>query len=335
MTPRASVLLPVRDAAPFLAEALASLLAETGGPPFEVVAVDDGSSDGSGGILREAALGDPRLRAVRTEGVGLVAALNLALAAARAELVVRMDADDRSLPGRLAALVARLEERADLALVGSDVALHPEGAQGRGMLRYVSWLNAVREDDLPREMWVESPLAHPAIAARRSVLLAAGGYREGPFPEDYDLLLRLHRQGHRLGKVSRVLYWWRDHPARLTRRHPRYGPAAFRALKARHLHEGPLNGLREVAIWGAGKTGRPLAAALGREGLSVAAWIDVDPRKVGRRLHGAPVLPVEEVGSLRGTPILVAVGAEGARPLIRRELDRRGFVELADYWVCA
>ena len=152
---------------------------------------------------------------------------------------------------------------------------------------------------------------------------------------DYELLLRLHARGFRLGKLGETLYWWRDHPGRLTRTDPRYAPETFRVLKARYLLAGPLSGAGRVAVWGAGKTGRPFAAALRCQGVEVAAWIDVDPRKCGRILHGAPVLNVDEIERLRGMPIVVAVGAVGARELIRAELARRGFAELTDYWVVA
>ena len=109
----------------------------------------------------------------------------------------------------------------------------------------------------------------------------------------------------------------------------------FRRLKARYLRRGPLADVRRVAVWGAGKTGRPFAASLRAEGFEVIAWIDVSPRLVGGELHGAPIHAVEDLEGLRGTPILVAVGAVGARHLIRSELHGRGFAELRDFWVVA
>src|ERR687887_2921944 len=96
--PRVSVLLPVRDGAPFLREALDSVLAQTL-TDFELVVVDDGSEDETPAILE--AVGDERLRVLRQERLGLVAALNRAVAEARAPLLARMDAHDVSLPERL------------------------------------------------------------------------------------------------------------------------------------------------------------------------------------------------------------------------------------------
>jgi hypothetical protein len=87
----------------------------------------------------------------------------------------------------------------------------------------------------------------------------------------------------------------------------------------------------EVALWGAGETGRAFADALAAVGVRVVAFLEVDRRKIGRTIRGAPVRSYEAVEGLRGLPLLVAVGAPGARELIRAELGRRGFEELRDF----
>src|ERR1051326_4628554 len=97
--PRLSVLLPVRDAAPWLAASLASLARQTE-PGYELIAVDDGSRDESGEILEAASRRDPRIVVRHTSARGLPAALNLALSLARAPWIARPDADDVSPPPR-------------------------------------------------------------------------------------------------------------------------------------------------------------------------------------------------------------------------------------------
>ena len=334
MSPDASILLPVRNGAKHLDEALDSIL-DAPGCDIEVIVVDDGSTDETATLLEERSARDRRVCVHRTEPLGIVPALNLAIDAARAPVVVRMDADDRSLPGRIQAQLELLEARRSVTAVGTGVALHPDGMARLGMRRYVSWLNSLDDTQLARDIWVECPLAHPTIAFRRQALIAAGGYRQGPFPEDYELLLRLDAGGARFAKVPEILYWWRDHEPRLSRNDDRYAPAAFRRLKVERLLAGPLLGRKELVVWGAGKTGRPFAAELRRQGARVTHWIDIDPKKIGRTLHDAPVLPISELASIRGTPIVVAVGAVGARGLIRLELAAGGFAEGSDYFVVA
>jgi glycosyltransferase involved in cell wall biosynthesis len=158
--PSISVLLPVRDACETLQACLASLRAQTLAD-HEVVAVDDGSSDGSGALLEAAARDDDRLRVVRTPALGLAAALNTALDRARAALVARMDADDVAHPERLGRQAARLRADRETAILGCRVRL--SGGEGRsaGMQRYVAWQNALLDHDaIVRDLWVESPLVH-------------------------------------------------------------------------------------------------------------------------------------------------------------------------------
>ncbi|MBI3932522.1 MAG: glycosyltransferase [Acidobacteria bacterium] len=330
--PAVSVLLPVRDARDTLPACLASLADQTLSD-HEVVAVDDGSTDGSRELLAAAARSDPRVRVVATPPRGLVAALNHAAALARGALLARMDADDVALPERLRRQVLRLARDAETDVVGCRVELlgSPAGRGNAGMRAYVAWSNALLDHDaIARELWVESPLVHPSVVLRAAALRRLGGYRDFGGPEDYDLWLRAAAAGMRFGKLAEVLLLWRDGTSRLTRRDPRYAPRRFLALKADALVAGPLRGGRPVVVWGAGPIGKAWARALQARGCAVAAFVEVDPRKVGATLHGAPVVDVEAAALLRGPLHLAAVGQPGARDRIRAEAARRGLEDGRD-----
>jgi glycosyltransferase involved in cell wall biosynthesis len=329
--PRVAVLLPVRDAAGTVMAAAVSVLRGRY-RDLTLIAVDDGSSDATAERLDRLAGRDRRVRVLRGPGEGIALALDRALAATDSELVARMDGDDVSWPGRLAEQVAALDADPGLSVVGARVRLFPRRQVRDGMRRYVAWLNGLTTPELvARDLFVEAPLVHPATLLRRAALASVGGWRAGDFPEDYDLWLRLAAQGFRMVNLPRTLLDWREGAGRLTRTDPRYGLDRHVALKCAALARGPLRGRAEVALWGAGETGRAFADGLRREGIRVAAFVEVDRKKVGRVIRGAPVHHFEEVERLRGLPLLVAVGAAGARDLIRAELDQRGFVELRDY----
>jgi GT2 family glycosyltransferase len=329
--PRISVLLPARNAAGTVRAALASILRQTE-RDLGVVCVDDGSSDGTGAILAALAARDRRITVLSGPGEGIARALNRGLARCDAELVARMDADDVARPDRLALQRAALGAEPSLAAVGARVALFPRGAVRAGMARYVAWLNGLVTPALvDRDLLVESPLVHPASTVRRSVLETAGGWRDGPFPEDYDLWLRLAAGGARMTNLAATLLRWRESAGRLTRTDARYALERHVALKCGFLARHVLGGRREVALWGAGETGRAFADALSAEGVRVALFVEVDRKKIGRVVRGAPVVSYEEVGRARGLPLLVAVGAPGARDLIRAELARAGFREPHDF----
>ncbi len=293
-----------------------------------VVCVDDGSTDGTAAVLDGLAESDRRVVVVRGPGEGIARALGRGLARCDAELVARMDADDVAHPERLALQLAALEAEPSLAAVGSQVALFPRAAVRAGMDRYAAWLNGLVTPALvARDLLVEAPLVHPAATLRRAPLEAAGGWRDGPFPEDYDLWLRLAAAGGALTNLPRTLLRWRESAGRLTRTDPRYALERHVALKCAFIARVLWPGRTEVAVWGAGETGRAFAGALASEGIRVALFVEVDRKKIGRTVRGAPVISYEEVGRVRGLPLLVAVGAPGARHLIRAELERAGFRE--------
>jgi glycosyltransferase involved in cell wall biosynthesis len=325
--PRVSVLLPVRDAAGTLPACLASLAAQTL-EDHELLAVDDGSRDGSRALLAAAARSDRRIRVLATPPRGLVSALNLAAAEVRAGLVARMDADDIAAPERLELQAARFAAEPELSVLGSRARLLACGRRPRaGMHAYLDWSNALLDHSaIVGDLFVESPLVHPTVMMRAAALRGLGGYRAFDGPEDYDLWLRAQRAGLRFAKAPEVLLDWRDGPGRLTRSDPRYRPEAFRGLKLAALLAGPMRG-RAAVVWGAGPIGKAWARALLARGVTLRAFVEVDPRKVGTRLHGAPVVPVARAGDFGGALHLAAVGQPGARQRIREAARGLGLAE--------
>jgi glycosyltransferase involved in cell wall biosynthesis len=321
---RVSVVMPYRDAASTLKAALESVLCEES--VLEVIAVDDGSRD------RPMASRDPRVVHVRTDGIGIAAALGLGLGRARGDLVARMDADDVSLPGRIAAEVDRLDRDPSLAVAAC--AVEPTGDVTDGMRAYVDWQNSiVTPEDHARAMFVESPVCHPSVTMRRSAVLQVGGFRDAPWAEDYDLWLRLDAAGHRFAKVPRVLFQWRQRADSTTRRDVRCSPERMRAARAAYLAPRLHAMKRPLAIWGAGPTGKRLARELEKHGLHASRFIDIDPRKIGRTRRGVPVVGEREVP--RDCTVVIAVGTRGARDLVRAALSARGLVESLDFIAAA
>jgi len=335
-TPAVSVLLPFRDAGEHFEPALRSM-ARQSFRDFEVIAVDDGSSDESADRLEAWSRRDRRFRLVRQPPRGLVAALNTGLEHCRGELVARMDADDVSTRRRLELQVARLRAEPGLDVVSCLVRHFPRAEIAEGFRLYERWLNGlVTHEAILRERFIESPLAHPTVVLRRRLLEEVGGYRDRDWPEDYDLWLRLAERGARFAKVERRLYLWRDHPGRATRVDPRYAVERFLECKAHYLARGPLAGFGRILIWGAGQTGRKLSRHLLSRGVRIEAFLDVDPEKIGRTRKGLPIHDAEELPRILAggeeAIVLVAVAARGARELIRERMTGFGLDEGRDYW---
>ena len=337
-SPRVSVLLPVFNARPFLDECLQSLVQQTY-RDFEILAVDDGSKDGSREILESWAEMDARIRVLRQPHLGLVSTLNAGLAACQGEIIARMDADDVVEPGRLELQLNALDNSSETDVVSCLVRHFPEEDVAEGFRAYEAWINnLITHDQIMCERFIESPIPHPTAVLRRSALEDAGGYQDHGWPEDYDLWLRMAALGKRFRKVPEVLYYWREHGSRLTRTDSRYAVEKFLACKARYLLGGPLQGMQKVTVWGAGQTGRRLSKHLLRGGARLESFIDVDPAKVGSTLRGRPIESpeaLEERLSGRHSVLVVAVSSRGARQQIRERLSGSGLRETHDYWIAA
>ncbi len=329
--PPISVLLPVRDGAPHLVEAAVSIELQSEAD-FEVVAVDDGSTDGTADILNDWARRDARVRVVRQERCGIVAALERARALARGRYLARMDADDVSEPGRLAVQRAFMEDEPAVALCGCRIRYFPDEAVQEGARRYEAWINdSLGHEAIVRELFVECPVAHPTFFMRAESVEGVGGYRDPGWPEDYDLVLRLWAAGRRLAKVPGTLLRWREAPDRLSRTDSRYGSEAFRRCKAHYLARTLLSEGRGAVLWGAGPVGKAFARTLRRAGVKVLAFVEVDARKIGQEIHGIPVLDTEGGLSVGSALHLCAVGQPGVRETLRRLLGDAGLEELTDF----
>jgi glycosyltransferase involved in cell wall biosynthesis len=206
--PAVSVLMSVYNGAASVQEAVASVLGQTDGD-LELIVVDDGSTDATPALL--AAVGDPRLRVITQSRTGLTRALNRGLAAARADLVARLDADDVAVPERLARQRAFMADTPQVGVLGA--AAREVDADG-------ATVRVVRppQDDagIRRALIRVNPFVHSAMMVRRPLLEAAGGYDETlPVAQDYDLWMRLARRT-RLANLPEVLVVRRLGPHRVS-----------------------------------------------------------------------------------------------------------------------
>jgi glycosyltransferase involved in cell wall biosynthesis len=263
-TPLVTVAMPVRNGMPFLPAALRSVLEQTY-TNLDVLVIDDGSTDGTAGFLSR--VEDPRLRVITTEGRGLVPALNLALASARGTFVARQDADDLSLPERIATQVAQLTAHRALALVACVADFIDEYGRPVTTAQAGERLRLQREAVLPQRLRELLPLTccivHGSVMARTDVLVAAGGYRESQgSAEDYDLWLRL-LASHELAMLPDVLYRHRIHSSQVSER--------FRYERLRGTLRTKLEHLRAIAP----QLPRPARTAIVGAGLGARIYAEL------------------------------------------------------------
>jgi GT2 family glycosyltransferase len=296
---RVTILMPCRDAARYLEAAITSIREQTFAD-YEVVAVDDGSTDESFDILYDWARRDSRVRLLQAHGRGLVGALATGLAGARGEIVARMDADDIAEPDRLQMQIDLMDSDPRTAACGTGVRYFPGDQVQDGARRYEAWINRlVSHQQIARDIFVECPIPHPTLMIRRHILLGVGGYRDMGWPEDYDLVLRLWAAGYRMAKVPETLLHWRERSDRASRTDPRYSDDEFRRLKIHFLTRTLLAARRPAIVCGAGPIGKRFARELTDAGTPILAFVDIAPNKIGQEIHGAPVISIDDLPATR------------------------------------
>jgi hypothetical protein len=332
--PKISIILPTYNAGSTIKAAAESILNGTF-QDLELVVADDGSTDST--LDELACLDDSRLRILNLKHTGVAATANAAARVCRADWIARMDADDISEPHRLESQWEYAQSTNSDLVSGLVRIVVESGAAVEGMQRYEGWLNSLCDHDaIVGQRFVELPIVNPTILARRELFIDR--CRQGAFPEDYDHWLGvLGTEGIRVGKVNSVILNWRDHPNRLTRTDERYSPEAFDRCRRMHLQLGPLKGHQTVALWGAGPTGKPWLRWLLKAGFHLPYVVEVSPRKIGKHIHGVEVIspkalpPAEDVSH----PLLVAVGAAGARIEIAEFLSSKGYQSGKQIWFVA
>lgn len=333
--PSASILMPVRNGAGTLDRAMQSIRSQSS-EDWELIVVDDGSSDDTPRILADLASRDHRIRPITLPPRGIARALQAGCDACRGEWIMRMDADDWMHPERIASQLAFADGNPDLAVVSCLVRY---GGLAEGYAAHVDWLNSlVSPESIALRRFVESPVAHPSVMFRRNLIERHGGYRDGDFPEDYELWLRWMDAGVRFGKVPIELLEWSDPPGRLSRTDPRYSVESFYQTKCHYLARwlgANVDARRKLWLWGAGRVTRRRFDALEIEGFRFEGFIDVDPRKKNEHRDGRSVVMADELPEREFAFIIVGVGNRGARDRIGAHLLERGWIEGRDFLFAA
>jgi glycosyltransferase involved in cell wall biosynthesis len=330
-SPIVSVVMPVRDGGDYLHDAVQSILLQTH-DDFELLLVDDHSRDDALEKLPR----DSRVHLLRNSGSGIVDALNTGLGRARGALVARMDADDISLPDRLAVQVEFMQHNPHCGIAGAQVELFSEHPITEGYRRYQRWINGLTcADDIANNIFVECPIPHPTAMFRKSTLERLGGYRDTNWAEDYDLFLRAYAAQIPMGKPLGVLLRWRDHSGRLSRRDSRYRTEKFIQAKAQTLCATRLKN-RAAIICGTGKQAVRLCDALRQNGVETRYFVDINPRRIGGRKRDQAVISFAQLRDLKGDALVLGVvGAWDARDKLRAVLLGENYLEGVDFLMAA
>lgn len=324
--PEVSVLLCTYNGMPFLREAVDSVLASVG-CDFELVVVDDGSEDNTRHFL--STVNDPRLRVFYLDdNSGIATAANFGITQCRADLIARLDADDRMPAGRLKSQVRFLRLNPDIGVVASRAELTQSDFRQDGYRLYVEWSNRLLSDqDMRAQRFRDSPVINPSVCFRKELADHFGGYRKD-VPEDYEFWLRLWERGIRFAKLKETGVIWRDHASRLTRNHSDYSEESFAKVKTEYFALEWKRRPKPVLIWGKSRNARDWHRRLVSAGIQVKGFIDFDEGE----WKSLPVRSIEQALAMDEIFYLIAVRDRKGVNKIFRALSVAGKKPAEDYY---
>lgn len=332
--PLVSIIMAVKDTAAYLEECIDSIIAQTY-TNWELIAVNDHSTDRTPEILAAYAQKDSRIRVFDSDQPRLIPTLQVGYAQARGTLINRMDSDDRMPANKLELLVsAWLPHGRGTIIAGGTEHFVDEGAVGDGFLRYERWLNQVaRQGTHYQEIYKECVIPSHCWIIHREDFDAVGAFDPVVYPEDYDLCFRFYRKGLQVVGINHVLHYWRDRSSRISRTWEEYEDNRYFDLKLRYFYELDRNFERPLVVWGAGRNGKDLIKLLkSKEETGKLHWVCDNERKIGKDIYGIRMGSSEDILKLGDPQVLVVVTAPDDVIEIQQKLASWGKHPVQDYW---
>lgn len=326
-----SILMPVKNTADFLPNCLDSIIQQTE-KNWELIAVNDHSTDDSLKILQEYAARDHRIKVFDNDGNGIIAALRVAYKNSKGQLITRMDSDDIMLPKKLAILKKQLLEEDKGHLATGQVQYFSAQELGNGYIKYQNWLNELTEKGTNfHDIYKECVIPSPCWMIHRTDLEKCGAFRHNRYPEDYDLCFRFYENKLKVIPNDQVLHQWRDYPNRTSRTDKNYADNRFLDLKVHYFLKLDYDKRRPLVIWGAGKKGKLIARQLIVEKVDFQ-WVCNNEKKIGKAIYSQLLLPFNAIKKMNQPQLIISVAGAIPQQEILHYLEKEGLKKGADYY---
>lgn len=326
--PIISIIMPVFNAALYLEECLDSILSQTE-QDWELIAIDDHSTDHSLQILLNYQEKDHRIHILKNSNKGIIPALRLAFSQSRGAWITRMDADDKMTADRLSRMKQQLLTHGMGHLAIGGVKYFSAGRLGNGYQRYEVWLNGLtRSGNNFKEIYKECVIPSPCWMVYKEDLEVVGAFEPDTYPEDYDLCFRFYQKGLKVIPEEKILHYWRDYAVRSSRTDPHYADQAFIHIKVDYFLALDWNETKNLVLWGAGKKGKRIAEKLHKKGIPYR-WICNQASKWGHQLHGSTFEDSRKLSDIPKPQIIIAVANPDEQAIIRKQLEE---LEVVDYY---
>ncbi len=329
--PLVSILIPFKNTERFLYDCLDSVCSQTY-QNWEVLAVDDHSSDTSRSLVESLSEEETRIKVFNNKGTGIIHALRTAYGKSTGQLITRMDSDDIMSADKLRVMVDSLLEHGKGHLAVGQVKYFSDQGIGDGYARYEKWLNALTETASNfSEIYTECVIPSPCWMAFRENLDSCDAFTPDRYPEDYDLAFRFYEKGLKCIPCDQVLHDWRDYDTRTSRTSEHYAQNYFLDIKLHYFLKLDYNPDRPLTVWGAGKKGKEIVKGLQKQNIPFQ-WLCDNPKKIGKEIYGKEMLHYNEFQVLENSQCIITVANKEEQALIEGYFRKLGQKHMLDYF---
>ncbi|UKM63611.1 glycosyltransferase [Flavobacteriaceae bacterium GSB9] len=328
--PLVSILVPFKNTDKFLEACIQSVTDQTY-DHWELLMVDDHSTDNSYQTVNAFAENDARIKLFENTGNGIIDALQLAFSKSEGDFITRMDSDDIMMPNKIETLSKNLLQYGKNHVAVGLVKYFAEGGVKPGYKSYEDWLNRLTKSGSNYdEIYKECVIPSPCWMVYREDLLACDAFNPHIYPEDYDLTFRFYKNGFKCIPCNEILHQWRDYSTRTSRTHVHYAQNHFTSLKINHFLDIDYNPQKVLVVWGAGAKGKIVAKTLVDSNIDFE-WICDNPKKIGKDIYGKTMQPFETLSGIKNSQSIITVANKQAQKEIRAYLNALQLNPVEDY----
>lgn len=275
---------------PYFKECLESILKQTYSN-WELILVDDNSSDESTNIALNYSVLDTRIKQVKSEGNGIIDALITGSKLIKGSFITRMDADDLMRVDKIELMRNRLIDKGNNHVCVGGVKYFSSGKTlGDGYINYAKWLNKLTYNESNfNDIFKECTIPSPCWMLHKKDFTKLNKFNDLTYPEDYDLAFKMNYYNLKVTGVKEEIHFWRDHGKRISRNSTVYQFENFIKLKLKYFISNELQEDQKLILWGAGKKGKKIAKEL-KEKKQSFVWATGNENKKNKIIYDQKVL---------------------------------------------
>lgn len=334
-SPLVSIVMAVKDTAPYLQDCIDSILDQTY-QNWELIAVNDHSTDATPEILHEYSIKDSRVRVFDSHKPKLIPTLQVAYTHVKGTLINRMDSDDKMPNYKIQVLVDEwLKHGKGSVIAGGTKHFVDQGEVGGGFIKYEEWLNEVAKNSTHYEqIYTECVVPSHCWLIHKEDLDLVGAFDPIVYPEDYDLCFRVYQHNLKIIGIDKILHHWRDRSNRISRTWEEYKDNRYFDLKLKYFYEIDRDKSRPLILWGAGRNGKDVAKLL-QAYKDIFHWVCDNEKKIGKDIYGIVLEHFDDVRHLDNPQIIVVVASPDGKEEIKTSLNDWNKRPVKDYWFFA